>query len=146
MSVVFNHAIRHQVYSRNPIRLVWQSAKRRKIPVVLSAGEVQRLLDALALRERTLVLLDVGTGLRMSELFGLKWKDVDFDANEISVVRSIVMQVTGPCQNRIVSETHPARSITTTWETIISGLRRPLSNGQEAVRGSRRGLADRKRV
>jgi integrase len=84
--------------SSNPIRLVRQSAKRRKIPVVLSASEVQQLLDALALRERTLVLLDVGTGLRMSELFGLKWKDVDFDANEISVVRSIVMQVTGPCK------------------------------------------------
>ena len=96
--LVFNHAIRHQVYSRNPIRLVRQSAKRRKIPVVLSASEVQQLLDALALRERTLVLLDVGTGLRMSELFGLKWKDVDFDAKEISVVRSIVMQVTGPCK------------------------------------------------
>lgn len=98
MSVVFNHAIRHQLYSHNPIRLVRQSAKRRKIPVVLSAGEVQQLSDALALRERTLVLLDVGTGLRMSELFGLKWKDVDFNANEISVVRSIVMQVTGPCK------------------------------------------------
>ena len=98
MSVVFNHAIRHQVYSRNPIRLVRQSAKRRKIPVLLSASEVQQLLDALAPRERTLVLLDVGTGLRMSELFGLKWKDVDFDANEISVVRSIVMQVIGPCK------------------------------------------------
>lgn len=98
MSVVFNHGIRHQVYSRNPIRLVRQSAKRRKIPAVLSVSEVQQLLDALALRERTLVLLDVGTGLRMSELFGLKWKDIDFDANEISVVRSIVMQVTGPCK------------------------------------------------
>jgi integrase len=98
MSVVFNHGIRHQVYSRNPIRLVRQSAKRRRIPVGLSVSEVQQLLDALALRERTLVLLDVGTGLRMSELFGLKWKDVDFDANEISVGRSIVMQVTSPCK------------------------------------------------
>ena len=49
MSVVFNHAIRHQVHSRNPIRLVRQSAKRRKIPVVLSASEVQQLLEALAL-------------------------------------------------------------------------------------------------
>jgi len=67
------------------------------------------LLDALALRERTLVLLDVGTGLRMSELFGLKWKDVDFDANEISVVRSIVMQVTGPCKTESSQKTHPAR-------------------------------------
>src|SRR5439155_24801373 len=74
------------------------STSGRKIPVVLSASEVHQLLYALAPRERTLVLLDVGTGLRMSELFGLKWKDVDFDANEISVVRSIVMQVTGPCK------------------------------------------------
>ena len=76
MSVVFNHGIRHQIYSSNPIRLVQQSAKRRRIPVVLSVTEVQQLLGALGLRERTLVLLDVGTGLRMSELFGLKWKDV----------------------------------------------------------------------
>jgi site-specific recombinase XerD len=69
MSVVFNHGMRHEICVRNPIRLVRQSAKRKKIPTVLTVSEVQRLISALALRERTLVLLDVGTGLRMSELF-----------------------------------------------------------------------------
>jgi integrase len=78
--------------------LVRQSAKRKKIPTVLSASEVQRLIPKLALREQTLVLLDVGTGLRMSELFALKWRDVSFQDNEISITRSLVMQVVGPCK------------------------------------------------
>src|SRR5664279_6327675 len=98
MSIIFNHGIRHKLCDRNPIRWVRQSAKRRKILAVLDVAEIRLLLDSLQLRERHLVLLDAGTGLRMSELFGLKWKDVNFQANEISVTRSIVMQVVGPCK------------------------------------------------
>jgi len=45
-----------------------------------------------------MVLLDVVTGLRTSELFGLKWTDIDFIKNEIRVTRSIVLQVVGPCK------------------------------------------------
>src|SRR5437867_7028294 len=75
MSTVFNHVLRHEICTRNPIQLVRQSAKRKKIPSVLSASEVKKLIGVLAMRERTLVLLDVGTGLRMSELFALKWQD-----------------------------------------------------------------------
>lgn len=45
-----------------------------------------------------MVLLDVVTGLRASELFGLKWTDIDFKKNDVSVTRSIVMQVVGPCK------------------------------------------------
>jgi len=34
----------------------------------------------------------------MSELFGLKWSDIDFLKNEVSVTRSVVFQVVGPCK------------------------------------------------
>ena len=98
MSTVFNHGIRHEICSRNPIQLVRQSAKRKKIPTVLSANDVRTLTHVLPFRERTLVLLDVGTGLRMSELFALKWGDINFHDYQISVTRSIVMQVVGPCK------------------------------------------------
>ena len=98
MSVLFNHTIRHGIGSLNPIRLVRQSAKRKKIPLVLTPDEIRKLIAALPLKESTLVLLDVGTGLRMSELFGLKWGDVRFETGEISVIRSIVQQVVGPCK------------------------------------------------
>lgn len=110
MSVIFNHGIRHEICDRNPIRLVRQSAKRKAVPVILSASEVQKLIAALGIRERTLVLLAFGTGLRMSELFGLKWHDIDFQKNEISVTRSIVFQVVGPCKTEASQKPVPLDS------------------------------------
>jgi integrase len=65
MSVLFNHARRHDFIERNPITLVRQSAKRRTIPEVLLPSEINRLAYSLRDREKTLVLLAAGTGLRM---------------------------------------------------------------------------------
>ena len=110
MSVVFNHGIRYEVCDRNPIRLVRQSAKRKAIPVILSANEVQRLISVLGVRERTLVLLAFGTGLCMSELFGLKWHDIDFQKYELIVTRSIVFQVVGPCKTEASQKPVPLDS------------------------------------
>jgi len=96
MSVLFNHARRHEFTDHNPITLVRQSAKRRTVPVVLLPSEINLLVPSLRDRERTLVLLAAGTGLRMSELFGLKWGDVDFAGKQVNVLRSIVKQAVGP--------------------------------------------------
>lgn len=98
MSGLFAHAMRHGIYSSNPISLVRQSAKRSKVPIVLTIPEIHKLLDALPLREWVLVLVDLSTGLRLGELFGLKWGDINFETLEIDVTRSLVMQVVGPCK------------------------------------------------
>ena len=98
MSVLFNHARRHEFIDHNPITLVRQSAKRRAIAEVLLPSEINRLAYSLRNREKTLVLLAAGTGLRMSELFGLKRGDVDFAGKQLSVLRSIVKQSVGPCK------------------------------------------------
>jgi integrase len=98
MSVLFNHTIRHGIGNLNPIRLVRQSAKRKKIPLVLTPDEIRKLIAALPFKESTLVFINAVTGLRMNELFGLKWGDVRFQTGEISVIRSIVQQVVGPCK------------------------------------------------
>lgn len=110
MSVVFNHGIRYEICDRNPIQPVRQSAKRKAVPVILSAHDVQRLIAVLEIRERTLVLLAFGTGLRMSELFGLKWHDIDFRRNQISVTRSVVFQVVGPCKTEASQKPVPLDS------------------------------------
>jgi len=98
LSVLFNHACRHELFDRNPIRLVRQSAKRRTTPSVLTPAEIKALIHGLGLRERTLVLLAASTGLRQSELFGLKWGDINFAQGTMSVTRSVVYGVVGPCK------------------------------------------------
>ena len=97
-SVLFNHACRYEFFDRNPIRLVRQGAKRRSTPSVLTPAEIKALLHGLGLRERTLVLLAASTGLRQSELFAVKWGDIDFAQNTMNVTRSIVYGVVGPCK------------------------------------------------
>jgi integrase len=98
LSILFNHACRYELFDRNPMQFVRQGAKRRSAPNVLTAAEIKALVDHLPLRERTLVLLAAATGLRQSELFGLKWCDVDFKRGELSVIRSIVFGVVGRCK------------------------------------------------
>ena len=108
MSLLFNHGRRHDLCDRNPIEWVRQSAKRRTAPDILTTNEVQGLLANLRFRERTLVLLAVTTGLRRSELFALKWKDVDFQAKQIYVTRSIVQNVIGICKTESSQKPVPA--------------------------------------
>jgi len=48
--------------------------------------------------KRTLVPLAASTGLRQSEIFGLKWGDIDFERGTMSVIRSIVYGVVDPCK------------------------------------------------
>src|SRR5260370_41011948 len=76
--------------------LVRKGAKRGTELAVRVPAEIKALIDGLALRERTLVLLAASTGLRQSEIFGLKWGDIDFERGTMSVIRSIVYGVVGP--------------------------------------------------
>jgi integrase len=95
MHAIFNHAMRWEFASVNPITLVRQSAKRTRVPDVLTAEEIGKLLSELKDPWRTAVYLAVTTGLRVSELLALKWADVDFAAGEIRLSRGIVRQHIG---------------------------------------------------
>jgi integrase len=98
------------VGGEKPHQLVRQSAKRERVPDVLELAEIQLLLSKLTIRERTLVLLDAGTGLRVSELLALRWQDVDFDKLELNVTRSIWHQVVGDCKTEASAKPVPLDS------------------------------------
>jgi integron integrase len=72
------------------IQLPWldtivRAKRSRRIPVVLSRDEVQRLLAAMDGRPGLIASLLYGTGMRLMECLRLRVKDVDFSRNEITV-------------------------------------------------------------
>src|SRR5260370_13879078 len=96
MSAVCSHAVRYGWMTSNPIGAVRQSAKRERVVVPLAAEEVQKLFAHLGPRERTLVLMDVPTGMRRGEVLATQWCDIDFDKRTLNIRKSIWQQHLGP--------------------------------------------------
>lgn len=91
MSAIFQHALRHQFLTVNPIRgLVRQSAQRQKDPDVLTAGEIRLILKQLSFTHQTMVFLAASTGLRVSEIRGLQWQDLDTEKGVLNLRRGVV--------------------------------------------------------
>ncbi len=66
--------------------MAFERAKRpQRLPVVLSQGEVKRLLAALAPEFQLPVRLLYGTGMRLMELLRLRVKDLDLERRQIAV-------------------------------------------------------------
>jgi integrase len=99
MSALYNHAIRHEWLFRNPISSVRQSAKRQCIPDVLDVEELKKLLSELSQPYLAMVFLVSTTGLRRSEFLALKWRDIQFVTEAITLTRGIVQQVVGKMKN-----------------------------------------------
>src|SRR5713101_2361454 len=97
MRVLLNCAMRWELteIGENPMKLVRVrgTSKRQREPVVLSVTQFHLLLEELDEPFRTMVILDLATGLRCSELFALKWCDVLWDDLTLLVRRGIVTGV-----------------------------------------------------
>ena len=100
MSALFTHAKRHEWASTNPIEDVRTSAEPQREAEILTPGEFQRLLPELPQREQVMVLLVGATGLRRSELFGLRWRDFDWKQKVVSITRSVYRGVEGKTKTR----------------------------------------------
>lgn len=73
MSAPYSHGLRWEWVTTNPIRHVRQSAKRGRVPTILSPQQIKELLDRLVDLPKTAVLLGASTGFRVGEILGLKW-------------------------------------------------------------------------
>jgi integrase len=77
MAVIFNWAMRWGLIDlvTNPVSLVGVKgvSRRQKEPRILNSAEIRTLIERLKEPCRTTVIVALGTGLRCSELFALRW-------------------------------------------------------------------------
>jgi integrase len=92
MSALFSHLIRHELYTKlNPIASVRQSAVRQRDPDILTLEEMRGILENIEpLAIRVMVAVAAASALRRSEMRGLKWEDLDFEARWINLRRGMV--------------------------------------------------------
>jgi integrase len=82
---------------RNPVELVTVKAAttRAQRPRSLTVEEFQGFVQHLSEPFRTIAVVSVCLGLRISECLALRWTDVDWLNGRLTVERGIVMQVVG---------------------------------------------------
>jgi len=77
---------------RNPIELVKikGTSKRLRKPEVLTPEKFQELLGILREPYKTMALVAMCTGLRISEVLALRWEHIDFEAGAMMVQQGVV--------------------------------------------------------
>jgi integrase len=95
MNVLFTFAMKWRLFpiGRNPMELVAIKGgiKRRLKPAILSQRQVALLLTNIPEDHvRLFVILSMCLGLRLSEVLGLQWGDIDWKELQISVRRGVV--------------------------------------------------------
>ncbi len=87
----YRYAMRQGIAASNPAKPLRNPRRQRKLPHVLSNDEVGKLLlappaaDTSGLRDRAILETMYSAGLRVSELVGLRDRDVDFDEQILRV-------------------------------------------------------------
>jgi integrase/recombinase XerC len=88
----FAWAVEVGVVDDNPARSIRMHRLPRKLPVFLTTAEKKRLLKELkgrtdfsALRDRAMIEVLLGTGIRLGELAALDMDDIDLDAKHLRV-------------------------------------------------------------
>lgn len=116
VTTLFNAAFEAELVHRNPFKGLSTKSTGRKHTAPLTVEEVERLA-AIADRMhgkylRSFILFGAYSAMRVGELFGLQWADIDFERNRINVNRRVyrgLVDLPKSNRTRLVSLTPPAK-------------------------------------
>lgn len=141
LSGAFRYAVRTGTLRFNPMRetMLPKSGTPMESKEAYSLAQIQAMLKVLPEPARTVVLVAALTGLRLSEIRGLRWTDMDDDFTTLTVKRSVWRTHVG--QTKTTSSAapipilpvlgkalrlHSEKTVGTTWYVFQGETGRPL--------------------
>ena len=127
---LFRFACREGVLAANPAQGVRTPKVPKTLPRHLRPGEVENLIEApdgdepLVRRDRAILELLYAAGLRVSELVGLDWRDVDLPARVVRVMGK-------GSKERMVPFGRPAGEAMRRWLDVWEGVRKVGKEGDD---------------
>lgn len=88
LSHIMSQALKEGLISKNPCSEVKRLKVTGKRDRILSDSEIDLILNKLEGKDRLMVLVSLFTGMRLNEVLGLTWNDIDFENRIISIVQS----------------------------------------------------------
>lgn len=129
---LFRYACREGLLAANPAQAVRTPKIPKTLPRHLRPGEVETLVEApaasegneaLALRDRALLELLYASGLRVSELVGLDWIDVDLSSRVVRVLGK-------GRKERMVPFGRKAEEALRAWRAAWPGVRKEVDDAE----------------
>jgi integrase/recombinase XerC len=124
--------------AQSPARAIRSPRSERRLPAVLQQDEVRRLIEAdpqglmpARLRDRAIMETLYSSGLRVSELCGLDWRDIDEDIGTV-----MVRQGKGN-KDRLVPIGEPALAALANWRRAMPVAWEPKGPVITNLRGGR---------
>ena len=137
LSGAFRYAVRMGTIRVNPMRetMLPKNVKPAQETYAYSLAEILAMLKVLAEPARTVVLVAAFTGLRLSEVRGLKWTDVEDDVlnvhrsvwrKHVSDTKTVASTGTVPLLLLVAEALHDHRKTSTSEYIFAGGTGNPL--------------------
>ena len=91
LSSMLQDAVQWQIIPNNPCKRVEPPATGRNKVAIMDEDSIIKMFHALEeepLKYRTIIILAIDSGLRLGELMGLKWQDIQFDHAVLHVTKA----------------------------------------------------------
>jgi integrase/recombinase XerC len=88
----FKYNIKEKTITNNPMTLISNPKKEKKLPKYLNYEEIEKLINSIeidtkeGIQERLIIELLYSTGIRVSELVNIKIKDIKIKENQINIL------------------------------------------------------------